>query len=231
MYYFRDLAWQIFFLTGLVIPISLSHAAEDQKPLPSWAQVQEIVSRQLSAKKNYQPGDLITQSDVKPVFEKLRFAGWKVAEEPKILGALLKDSDFIAQKLRTGAGREFMRQIAIYPGAYDRLYRLASLPSGKKTVMALINGKGGYEMIEYMTTSQGGQNLSKQLSNIPGEKNFAQPTGRIFTEKELVSTLHQFYQKTVDASGLREAEEDQNLTSSPQSAGEQPTDEQVPPTS
>jgi hypothetical protein len=108
-------------------------------------------------------------------------------------------NDYLVQRLRTPRGRQFMRRIANYPGAYDRLDRLSWLPYGKQTVQDLIQKKGGEDMIKYITTAPGGNELGKMLSNAPKGANFNQPTGRIYTAALLLARLKTSYAATEEA--------------------------------
>ena len=139
----------------------------------------------------YQPGGIITRSEVKPIFQRLAKMGHRVAapNAKKILEQVLADDAFLVRELRTPKGRKFMARIADYPLAYDRLDRLARLPRGRRIAGDLIHGPGGYKMIEYLTTARGGAELGKMLSKSPKGARFNKPTGRIYTVDMLLSRL------------------------------------------
>ena len=82
-----------------------------------------------------------------------------------------------------------MRKISGDPDGYERLYQLASLPNGRRLAHDLIHGKGGHEMIDYMTTSQGGKNLTKMLAKTPHGGKFSKPSERIYTVDQLIERL------------------------------------------
>ena len=130
---------------------------------PSLTAVRAVVLRELVDPPARIPGDIIARSEVKPVFDQLRLMGWSVLDEKAILKQVPGDTDFVLQRLRTSQGRRFMRKVARYPQAYDRLYRLATLPHGRQTVDRLIRSKGGDQFIAYLTESRGGKNLGKML--------------------------------------------------------------------
>ena len=181
---------------------AIACGATGQESPPSLAQVQTVVNRHFARVPDYRPGDIIAQSDVEPLFAQLARLGWSVADRKAILAAVLADDDFLVASLRTKSGRKFMRRIAGYPEAYDRLDRLARLPCGKHAVRRLIGGPDGYKMIEYMTTTRGGIELGKQLSNTPKGKDFNKPTGRLYTAELLLERL----KKSYASSPIRSAE-------------------------
>ncbi|OHB79540.1 MAG: hypothetical protein A2W31_07255 [Planctomycetes bacterium RBG_16_64_10] len=173
------------------------------QPLPEFATVRALVLRALVALPERQPGDIIARSEVEPIFDQLRLMGWAVHERKHILHQTPGDTDFVLQQLRTDPGRRFMRRIAKYPSAYDRLCRLAALPGGRRLVVDLIQEPGGDRFIEYLTKSKGGKNLTQMLKDIPNAANFDQPTGKLFTAEQLIDQLQASYaaeQKRRDSS-------------------------------
>ena len=168
---------------------------QKDKPLPPFEQIEQTVWRHFEVDPEYRPGDIITRSQVAPLFTLFKRMGFKPADGKRILGKVSPDGSFLVRHLLGGGWRKFMRRIASYPNAYDRLDRLARLPHGKQTIRDLIRGPGGDEMIEYMTTSKGGKNLGKLLENAPKGKNFNRPTGRIYTAEMLVQALKKSYQE------------------------------------
>lgn len=174
-------------------------ATSDEKPMPEWSTLQQAASRHLTTLPGYQQGDMIVESNVMPIFDQFRQMGWNVTERRRIQRELIKDSDFIARKLRTKSGKKFMRDITKYPDAYDRLYRIAALSKGRAIVSDLIAEPAGHEMIEYLTTSKGGKNMGKMLARAPKGAKFNKPTGRIFTEKQLLARLQECYARDLKA--------------------------------
>jgi hypothetical protein len=163
--------------------------AAEPKPLPPLSEVREIVLRHFALLPDYRPGDIIARSEVEPLFLQLQLIGWTVTDRKAILRKVPADNDFLIRKLGTSRGRKFMRRIANYPNAYDRLDRLSWLPRGRQTVHDLIHKTGGEEMIKYLTTASGGTELGKMLSKAPKGTNFNKPTGRIYTVKMLWDRL------------------------------------------
>lgn len=181
----------------LLSPLPLSAQSVATAPsadaLPSFESVAAAVSRELAARPEYAPGDLLSRGMVEPIFVRLRQMGWIVADRKAILDRIPSDQDFLVRRLRTDKGTKFMREINRYPEAYDRLYRLAVLPDGRKTVIALIDGVGGSELLQYLTSTVGGKNLGKQLGHTPKGHDFNQPTGQIYTEQALIKRLQASY--------------------------------------
>jgi hypothetical protein len=162
-------------------------------PLPSFDQVTKEVKRQLALDPNYQEGDLLTAPKVEKILKKLEKIDWKVADAREIVRLVLPDGDWMAERLATPEGHDFMRHIANLPGGYDRVDRLRNMPRGESDIDDFIDSPGGYTMIEYMTTTKSGRNMGEQLSEAEDGENFNQPTGRIYTERELLKRLKQSY--------------------------------------
>lgn len=175
-----------------------ANTPDPEQPLPDFKQVEKTVRRQFAAQPGYVPGDVISTSNVQPVFDHLRRMDWQVIDQRSILSLVPEDRNFLVRQLRTDEGRKFMQQIKALPSAYDRLDRLTTLPNGRQTVVDLIRATDGYKMVEYMTTTQGGQNLGRQLGHGPRGKDFNKPTGRIYTADMLISRLRSSYDAEVE---------------------------------
>ncbi len=150
--------------------------------------------------RGFQANGIIVESEVAPLFGKLKKTGWNIRKDDRenILKRVLSDNSFLAKELRTPAGRKFAAEIYKYPDGFDRLDRMSRMPQGKDTVKRLIIGPGGYKMIQYMTTAPGGKNLGKQLSNTPKGGKFNSPTGRIYTVKMLLDDLKKLYKDSFE---------------------------------
>ncbi len=181
-------------LCGWLALGGLARDVSAEEKLPSFESVTAVVTRALAIQSDYRPGDLISQGNVEPIFHQLRQMGWAVADRTAILNDLPSDRDFVVRQLRTEAGRKMMRQISGYPGGYDRLFRLAALPEGRRTVVDLIEDTGGAELIRYLTMSQGGKQLGRMLGAVPHGQHFNKPTGQIYTEQALLDRLRKSYQ-------------------------------------
>ena len=167
--------------------------AKKKKPLPEFSTVAATVKRHFEAVPDFEPGDLIAVGDARPVFDQLQLMGWRIADRKAIEGLLPNESNYVTRQLRTKQGVKFMRKISGDPDGYERLYQLASLPNGKRLARDLIHGKGGHEMIDYMTTSKGGKNLTKMLAKTPHGKQIGKRTERIYTVDQLIARLKESY--------------------------------------
>jgi hypothetical protein len=181
------------FAVLLAVLSGLRFAQAGGAALPSFDQVQKLVDRQLATLSDYQPGDIVSQQQVEPIFEQLKQLGWVVRDRAEIMKLVPGDSDFIVRELRSAEGRTFMRQSGKYPLAYDRIDRLSRMIMGEKNVRALIRGPDGYKMIQYMTSTPYGRNMGQMLSQDPRGADFNSPTGRLYTADALLSRLQQSY--------------------------------------
>ena len=176
--------------TALLAACGFAHAAPaDTSPLPTFAAVEKIVTEHFAAAKDHRAKDLIARGDVQPLYVLLERAGWKVADQKQIQDSLLSDQHVLVKKLRTSAGKKFMRQVAGDPEVYDRLDRFVRLPRGERMLQDLIDGPDGHKLLDYMTKTQGGKELGKMLSDAPRGRDFNDQTGRIYTVKTLVERL------------------------------------------
>ena len=177
----------------LAVLSGLRFAQAGGAAMPSFDQVQKLVDRQLATLSDYQPGDIVSQQQVEPIFEQLKQLGWIVRDRAEIMKLVPGDSDFIVRELRGAEGRPFMRQSGKYPLAYDRIDRLSRMIMGEKNVRALIRGPDGYKMIQYMTSTPYGRNMGQMLSQDPHGADFNSPTGRLYTADALLGRLQQSY--------------------------------------
>lgn len=174
-----------------------ANAASLQKPLPEFAKIQRMTERHFEVAK-LEPWDILARSEVKPLFDTLKTAGWSVPGYKTVLNSVLKDSHFLVRSMRTDEGRNFAQKIAKHPLGYDRLDRLAAMPHGRDTVRDLIKGPDGHKMIDYLTTTDGGTELGSMLSDAPTGKYFNEPTGHIYTVDYLIDVLKQKYAETLE---------------------------------
>ncbi|MBN2476773.1 MAG: hypothetical protein JXB62_19340 [Pirellulales bacterium] len=176
--------------------------ANEEKPLPPFEDIRETVSRHFSMLPDYQPGDILAQSEVEPLFVQLDRMGWSVADSKTLVNRVPPDGDFLVRQLRTPEGRKFMRQISPYPGAYDSLDRMRWLPNGQRTVYNLIHqsDRGG-DVIKYLRTTEDGKRAERLMGEKPTSPDYNKPTGRIYTAEMLLDRLEEGYAKA------REAEE------------------------
>ena len=179
-------------LCGLLVAFGgkVAWAAAEAKPFPPFPEVKQAIEQYFAAISDYQPGDIITRSQVQPLFAQLQRLGWTVSDRNEILGQVPGDSDFLVRQLRTRRGRTFMRQIGSNPDTYDRLERISRLPRGRLTVSELIQRPGkGSDVINYLADNPKGIQASKQMSRKVTGTKFDKPTGRIYTVKMLLDRL------------------------------------------
>ncbi|MBN2577873.1 MAG: hypothetical protein JXB10_02695 [Pirellulales bacterium] len=154
-------------------------------------EVERYVEHYFENQPDFSPAYLITREQTEPLLEAFRRRGWSSKMIDSLAKRLVSKEDFLARELDSPAGRKFMKQIAQYPHAYDRLDRLSRLPLGRQTVHDLIYKVGGGDMIEYLTTSAGGKEMGKMLSQDPHGQDFNKPTGRIYTLPMLVAAFRE----------------------------------------
>src|SRR5215469_9903545 len=71
------------------------------KVMPTFEAVKAAVEAQLKKKTHYKPGDMLSRSDVDPIFGKLGGLGWKVDDQKAILDQLLPDDYYLVRALRS----------------------------------------------------------------------------------------------------------------------------------
>jgi hypothetical protein len=171
-------------------------AAAQPSGVPNVNSVTRAVQAYFASLPDYQPGDLITRSQIERVLTKLDDAGTAVPNADKIAERGLADDSFIARELSTPSGKKFMRKLARSPGTFAHLDRLSTIPRGEKLVRDLIRDKDGDKMIEYLATTKGGQKMGSMMAGVQGGTNLNQPTGRIYTVADLVAALRAEYVAT-----------------------------------
>lgn len=162
-------------------------AAPAKTPKPE--KFQQVVLNYFANLPGYRDGDIIDQSQVDAALGELKRAGVSVPQPETIVARALDPGQWLVIELRRPSGLAFMRRIAKYPGAYDRLDRLSVMPHGRETIRALVRGPDGDKMIEYLTKEKGGLEMGKMLSRTPTGTNFNHPTGRIYTVAALLAEL------------------------------------------
>ncbi len=163
---------------------------------PEFSVIARTVADYFKSVPGQRPTDLVTQSQVAEALAAVADVGWDVPDANTLVKRALADNSFLVQELSTPAGRNFMRDIARYPGSYNRLDQLSSISGGRYLVNDFIHRKGGYEMIEYLTTTKGGHDMGKMMAGTPGGVNLNKPTGRIYTADDLLAALKTIYEQT-----------------------------------
>jgi len=175
----------------------VASAAADTNKLPTLNEVLTIAQRRFATLPDYRPGDLISRSQVQPIFEDLKGAGWIVRDQAQILALVPSDDEWFVRQLRSASGRTFVRQSARFPLSYDRIDRLSNMLMGHQNVKALMAGPDGYKMILYMTTTPYGRNMGQMLSQAPYGADFNSPTGRLYTAEAFLNRLAESYAAAV----------------------------------
>lgn len=165
--------------------------------LPMFAKVSAIVDRHFATLPEHQPGDLISQSQVAPVFEQLETLGWKVADRSTIYNSVLPDSNYLVETFRKPDGRKFMRKISGDKLAYDRLDQLSRMPGGKLMMQDFLRfpnadisltGKSAVPIRDYARFAP-----PRDRSRTPTAADLDKPTKRIYTTEQLLARLQESY--------------------------------------
>jgi hypothetical protein len=173
-----------------VLLLSATAAGETKDRLPKFAAVEKLVHEQFADQPDRLPGDIISQADVVPIFQAIdKKLHWKVADQAAIVKLVPRDNELLVTKLRTTAGRKFMRTMSDIPQGYDRLDHLSRLPDARTLLDRLIKGPDGYKLIDYLAETSGGTAMGKMLSQAPGGKGFNKPTGRLYTVDQFLARL------------------------------------------
>ena len=168
-------------------------AKEEPVGFPSFAKVAVTTSQYLDGLTSRQEDDLLSRSDVVPLFRRLQAIGWKVSDAREIEQQLLTDSDWLVRTLRTTKGTRFMRDMASFPGGYDRLDRMRQLPHGKQQLAGLINSPGGAKLIDYLTNTPQGRRTGADLTSSRGRGAFNTPTQRLYTKADVFKQIKTSY--------------------------------------
>lgn len=157
---------------------------------PKFAEIQQIIQDYFKRNPHYQEGDLIVREEAEKAMKTLQAEGYPVPDPDIILDKVLTQQSFLAKVLRNGRqGQEFMHQISKYSLSYDQLDRLGTQPVGRRTVIDLVRGPGGYKMLEYIDKSRYGKNMARMLSSDQAGGDYNKPTGRIYTAKQLTEAI------------------------------------------
>jgi hypothetical protein len=157
---------------------------------PTAAQLKAMVEQTLKKNPYYSPGFLISRRDVESLFAQLLADGVTSTEDQEDLSeCVLSDSSFLVGRLKTPAGRVFMKKIASDPTVYDRLERLSWTPDGRQLIDSFVKAKDGAAQLQQLKTSAQLAKLSKRLAADASTPDFALQTSRCHTAEELVTKL------------------------------------------
>ena len=186
-------------LVFVCMAIANQHVAGSEVEIPVFSHVTATIQTHFAETRGWQPGDLISRADVKPIFNQLQQLGWTVSDKDKILSEMLGSSDFLVRTLRSRRGARFMQQVSGYKLIYDRLDRISAEPGGQRMIQDLIKlpdgakyakqnpGRGIPGMTEFLPKKRSGK--SRKLTD------YRRPTDKIYTQKQLIQRLQQSYQK------------------------------------
>jgi hypothetical protein len=184
-------------LNALTIGLTLLGAgfvAAAQRPnAPDVGLVTRTVEAYFVALPDYEPGDLITRSQIEQVLTKLADSGAAVPGADKIIERGLDESSFVAKELASSSGRKFMRKLARNPSTFAHLDRLSRIPRGETLIRDLIREKDGDKMIEYLATTKGGRNMGRMMANVHNGNDLNKPTNRIYTAADLLAAIKTAY--------------------------------------
>jgi hypothetical protein len=156
------------------------------------AEIALVVDQALAKSPYYFPGALISRADVSPIFEKLLTQGLMNSEDQEHLyGSILADQSTLVKRLKTPAGRAFMKKIVTDKTAYHRLARISWTADGRKLLDSFLASKDGFEKFQKLKTPADLAQVSKQLASDPRTQVFALPTGQILTADDLVKKLEE----------------------------------------
>jgi hypothetical protein len=175
-------------------------AAAQSAAMPPFSKVEGVVQRYFEGIEEYQAGDLISRSQVQPLFDHLRILGWSVRDQKSILRDVLDDGDFLVQQLRTKTGRNLILKSKEYPLVLDRLDRVVRMQGGKQLLMDMRKLPFGYRFLE---VKRGFDDLAQLLPKGPSGKSpecedIDKPTGKIYTVDGLLARLKESYEKDVE---------------------------------
>ena len=197
------------FMTSLCLALTTSStllmadwsfaAGKNEKKLPPLATVQKVVANHLKSLPDYRNGDLISSSDVQPVFRQLAKLGWDVVDQQEILKEMLSDSHFLVKDLRTPNGKRFMRKVSSDPTVYDRLDRVSQHKRGKATIRELVRLPDG-EKYTKAKSGPGNPTISDLVliydrgsAKKRAIKDYDKPTGTIYTGDAFLQRLKKSY--------------------------------------
>lgn len=191
----------VMFLTVLLA--LTAHSTTTAADLPSFSQVEGVVSDYFSSLKDYRNGDVISKRDVQQVLGQLEALGWRVPDRSEILKRVLDDQHYVVKTLRSPKGRTFMRKISGEKLAYDQLDLSSSLPGGKLLITDLLRSPGADRLFR-KGNNVGFQDIAGKIppskrSGAPRPQDFSKPTGRIYTANDLIKALKNSYQRSTQS--------------------------------
>ena len=172
-------------------PAPAAKGAVSKQAAPA-VQVKALVEQSLAKNPYYAPGSLISRRDVEVLFNQLLEKGITSPDDQEdLVESVLSDSSFLVGRLKTPAGRAFMKKIASDPAVYDRLERLSWTSDGRQIIDSFLKAADGPAKLQQLKTAAQVAKLSKRLAADPRTADFGQPTSRVHTAAELVEKLQE----------------------------------------
>ena len=176
----------------LTIGFSIGPVTADENKIKSENDLVAAAKDYFSKLDKYSSGDLVTTGDVVPLIKLLKQKGWDVPQSDKLISRLIKSGSYLDQTLSSENGQRFFRQISTVSGGVDRIERMSKLKNGKGSINQLINFPHGSDLVKELATTRVGRNLGNRGSR-SGASSLNESTGKIYTEKELISELARRY--------------------------------------
>jgi hypothetical protein len=176
-------------LAAMLLLATAAPAQQGRSKIPSLDQIDSMTEDYFARQPKYHPGEIISQSQVRGLFEEFWRYGWKVPRQDELLRRVPDDSELLVRELRTKDGRKLSQQIAHYPLGFDQLDRLSRMPTGKSILQRTVRGPDGYKLLQYLGEAPGGNVMGQMLSGTPTGRDFNKPTGRIYTVSALIEQL------------------------------------------
>lgn len=164
--------------------------------LPTFDEIAEYVEATLESKKDYEKGDLITQSDVAAIIARLEQAGLPVRVKQDGFDPLLPDSHKLVAVLRTKEGAAFVRQLK-NSDVLDRMARLAEFAEGLDLVQKIV-ASGDVKYALLLDDQQVCQDLEAKYFGNPSMANFAVLSGKAYDSDQFLEHLELLYDLTVN---------------------------------
>ncbi|MBM4003697.1 MAG: hypothetical protein FJ295_10480 [Planctomycetes bacterium] len=175
-----------------------TESAAGEAPLPPWSEMRLLIESTLDAGARRDKNDLLSRSDLTPIFDTLRKKGWTVSDREAITGRTLADGHVLVQQLRSPQGTRLMRKISGEERIYDRLDRITTASGGEALIRDLIKLPDGER---YALRKQGvavpnlldllPKDSSAQTRTIRG---FDKSTGKIYTRAQLLQQLEKSHE-------------------------------------
>lgn len=165
--------------------------------MPDWKTVAATAKQHFQSLPNYQPGDVLSLGQIKPLLAKFAKAGWKLSDQDAFLGQICADDDFVLRQLRSKSGQKFMRNMRGSAEQYDYLRRLAATKGGDRAVADIMKLNNANDVLAALTSSKAGKDISRRMAEQPKTKDYNTPTGFLYTETQILARLKESFDRDV----------------------------------